>query len=235
MTETGSLGLPLLQPAQAQKHVTVNEALAVLDGMVQLRIASVAVATPPVAVEGTVHAVPAGALGDWAGQDGKLALAQGGGWVFVTPEAGWRGWLVDAGHAVTFDGAQWRADAVSGDAHGAALRFKTLSFDHALASGSVLTTATVIPAGAMIHAVSARVVSEITGSLSSWRLGDGDQDDRYGNGMGVGVGSYAQGLLGSPMSIYADTPLVVTANGGTFSGGVIRFAAHVLTLDLPEV
>ena len=33
---TARLGLPLLQPAQAQKHVTVNEALMRLDGLVNL-------------------------------------------------------------------------------------------------------------------------------------------------------------------------------------------------------
>jgi hypothetical protein len=36
MTETANLALPLVQPAQAQKHVTVNEALARLDGLTQL-------------------------------------------------------------------------------------------------------------------------------------------------------------------------------------------------------
>lgn len=235
MTETTALGLPLLQPAQAQKHVTVNEALSVLDGLVQLRIASATVTTPPAAVEGMVYSVPGGAGGDWAGQDGRLALAQGGGWTFVTPQVGWHGWLIDAGHAVTFDGVAWQGAPVSSDVHGAALRFQTVSFDHALGSGGVSITGTEIPAGSMIHAVSARVVSEITGSLSSWRLGDGGQDSRYGNGMGLAVGSYAQGLLGAPMTVYSDTPLVVTANGGAFAGGMIRIAAHVLTLELPQV
>lgn len=235
MTETTALGLPLLQPAQAQKHVTVNEALSVLDGIVQLRIASKTLAVPPAALDGAVYAVPTGATGDWSGEDGRLALAQGGGWTFVTPQVGWKGWLVDQGHEVTFDGSEWVGQAVCSDVHGAALRFQSISFDHALGSGGVSITGTVIPGGSMIHAVSARIVGEITGSLTSWRLGDGGQDSRYGDGMGLAVGSYAQGLLGAPMSIYSDTPLVVTANGGTFTGGVIRFAAHVLTLDLPKV
>ena len=36
MNETTQLKLPLLQPAQAQKHVTVNEALALLDQLALL-------------------------------------------------------------------------------------------------------------------------------------------------------------------------------------------------------
>ena len=35
MTDTANLLLPLLQAAQAQKHVTVNEALLRLDALVQ--------------------------------------------------------------------------------------------------------------------------------------------------------------------------------------------------------
>ena len=38
--DTAKLGLPLLAPAQAQKHVTVNEALMRLDGMVDLVLQS---------------------------------------------------------------------------------------------------------------------------------------------------------------------------------------------------
>lgn len=234
MTETSELGLPLLQPAQAQKHVTVNEALTALDGLVQLRIASATVAMPPAPVDGLVHAVPAGAGGDWSGQDGRLAIAQGGGWSFVTPKAGWHGWMIDMGRAVTFDGTAWRAAPVSGDVHGAGLRFETISFDHAIGSGATSQPATVLPAGSMIFAVSARVTTALTGTLTSWRFGDTGQDNRYGNGMGLAAGSYAQGILGAPMTVYADTPLVFTANGGTFSGGVIRVAAHVLQLDLPQ-
>jgi hypothetical protein len=87
----------------------------------------------------------------------------------------------------------------------------------------------------MIFAVSARVVSTLTGSLTSWQLGDGDQIDRYGSGMGLDVGSYAQGLLGTPMTVYTETPLVVSAIGGTFSGGVVRIAAHYFEVDLPAI
>ena len=68
------LGLPnsrcrCVLPAQAQKHVTVNEALARLDAAAQLRVVSFAETTPPPsAVDGAGYAVPAGASGAWAGQ-----------------------------------------------------------------------------------------------------------------------------------------------------------------------
>ncbi|NND41100.1 MAG: DUF2793 domain-containing protein, partial [Silicimonas sp.] len=39
MADTSRLGLPLLDPAQAQKHVTVNEAFLRLDALSQITLA----------------------------------------------------------------------------------------------------------------------------------------------------------------------------------------------------
>ena len=60
--ETMRLGMPLLLPAQAQKHVTVNEALMRLDGQVNLVLQSVSTTTPPeTVIDGACWAVPSGA------------------------------------------------------------------------------------------------------------------------------------------------------------------------------
>jgi hypothetical protein len=89
MTDTANLGLPLVQPAQAQKHVTVNEALARIDGLAQLTLVSVSETVPPVSpAEGTAYGVPAGAVNAWAGQAGHVAVVIGGGWVFVPARHG---------------------------------------------------------------------------------------------------------------------------------------------------
>ena len=48
MAETSQFSLPLLSSAQAQKHITVNEALAIVDAVAQLRFLSATIATPPV-------------------------------------------------------------------------------------------------------------------------------------------------------------------------------------------
>ena len=45
--ETMRLQLPLLQPAQAQKHVTHNDALRLLDGLVQLSVLDRTRTAPP--------------------------------------------------------------------------------------------------------------------------------------------------------------------------------------------
>ncbi|WP_102110314.1 DUF2793 domain-containing protein [Oceaniglobus roseus] len=107
------LALPLLAPAQAQKHVTHNEALQRLDALVQLTLEAVGATTPPPApVDGTLYAIGTGATGDWAGQDGQLAYRSPEGvWIFLPPQAGWRAWDLDTGQLRVFDGSGWPAAA----------------------------------------------------------------------------------------------------------------------------
>jgi hypothetical protein len=104
------LGLPLIQPAQAQKHVTHNEALARLDTLTQPVARSRTLTAPPAAAQdGDTHVVASGAGGDWAGQDGALAVMQGGAWQFIAPAEGWLVWVADEAAQVVFDGATWSA------------------------------------------------------------------------------------------------------------------------------
>ena len=90
MEQTGRLALPYILPAQAQKHVTHNEALQRLDAIVQLSVQGFgAIAPPATPLEGDIHALGAAPSGLWAGQPGKLAVWVGSGWLFVTPQEGW--------------------------------------------------------------------------------------------------------------------------------------------------
>ncbi|GLS85605.1 hypothetical protein GCM10010873_05780 [Cypionkella aquatica] len=102
------LSLPLIQPAQAQKHVTHNEALRLLDLMVQLAVQSRAVTDPPVSPSlGDRYIVPVGASGVWAGQAGKIAVFETGVWQFITPLAGWQAYVLAEAGMVSFNGAAW--------------------------------------------------------------------------------------------------------------------------------
>ncbi|TDL81130.1 DUF2793 domain-containing protein [Palleronia sediminis] len=86
------LGLPFIMPAQAQKHVTHNEAIQTLDSLTQLVFRSVGASRPPQdATSGEAHVVGAAAAEDWAGQDGAIAVREGAGWRFHLPAEGWRG------------------------------------------------------------------------------------------------------------------------------------------------
>jgi hypothetical protein len=109
MSDTALLKLPLLEAAQAQKHVTHNEALSLLDGLVHLSVISRTLASPPASpADGARYLVPAAPSGSFAGQAGKLALAAGGVLLFLTPRSGWRLWVEDESKFLMFDGSAWR-------------------------------------------------------------------------------------------------------------------------------
>lgn len=103
-----SLALPLLLPAQAQKHVTHNEALRLLDALVQLVVISRALASPPATPgAGDRYIVAAGGLGAWAGRDGQIAVFDEGGWTFLAPRPGWQARLLAETATATFTGTAW--------------------------------------------------------------------------------------------------------------------------------
>ncbi len=108
MPDTNLLGLPLLEAAQAQKHVTHNEALDRIDALVQLAVLSRTIATPPATpAEGDRYLVAAGPTGDWTGHAGELAYRSGGIWRFALPKAGWRLWVQAESLLLVFDGTAW--------------------------------------------------------------------------------------------------------------------------------
>ncbi|MGD9294547.1 MAG: DUF2793 domain-containing protein, partial [Roseobacter sp.] len=83
---SSSLSLPFIMPSQAQKHVTHNEALRILDAVTQLTvIADDTTAPPGTPTEGGRYIPDTGATGDWAGREGEIALFEGGSWRFFVP------------------------------------------------------------------------------------------------------------------------------------------------------
>lgn len=102
------LDLPYLQPAQAQKHVTHNEALLRLDGLVQLVLQDGAAETPPASpAPGEAWGLAASPTGAWAGHGDQIAIWQGEGWLFLDPAIGWRAWDLAATALRVWDGSAW--------------------------------------------------------------------------------------------------------------------------------
>lgn len=236
MANTANLGLPLVMEAQAQKHVTVNAALARLDAVCKTTLLSVTQTTPPVsAVDGAAYGVPQGASGVWAAEVGKLAVFDNGGWVYVTPAAGWRGWVADQGVPVLHDGQGWVAHAVAVSPNGAASLMQVIEVDVPVGTGASVTTAAIIPARSVVLGVTGIVTSAVSGACSSWRLGVPGGSGQYGTGLGLGLGSWVEGLSGQPQAFYADTPLLIEAEGGSFAAGDLRLAVHLMRLQVPRV
>lgn len=98
-------------------------------------------------------------------------------------------------------------------------------------SGSSVTTALTIPAGALVIGVSARVPTAITGA-TGFALGITGKPVAFGAGFGVGVGSLAE-LPITPRAFALATPVRVSAEGGNFTGGALRLACHTLSIGAP--
>lgn len=96
MANTKNLVLPLIAASQAQKHVTVNEALSILDGFAQIAIEDRDLTAPPASPdEGDRYLVAVGATGAWTGKSGSIALFSAGGWIFVPARIGMLVYIVD--------------------------------------------------------------------------------------------------------------------------------------------
>jgi hypothetical protein len=112
MADSPHLALPYLEAAQAQKHVTHNEALRALDALVMLAVQDRDLAAPPGSPsEGDRYLVASGATAAWSGKDGNIAAWQDGAWSFHTPQEGWRAWIADEDILLVFNGASWAGAA----------------------------------------------------------------------------------------------------------------------------
>ncbi len=109
MSDTSThLGLPYLLAAQAQKHVTHNEALRLLDAMVQLSVLDRTRTTPPASpADGDRHLVASGATGIWAGWDLNVAFWVDGSWLRLVPRPGWLVWIAAEQAFVVWNGSAW--------------------------------------------------------------------------------------------------------------------------------
>lgn len=84
------LALPYIIASQAQKHLTHNEALAILETLVQPVISDIAAIEPPIdPAEGNCVVVASGATGVFAGKDSMIAAWIAAAWHFHTPQDGW--------------------------------------------------------------------------------------------------------------------------------------------------
>lgn len=107
MTTTTNLGLTLVEQAQAQKEVTVNEALVRIDALLNRGALDKDLATPPGSpASGDLYIVAASPTGDWSGHAGEIAYYEQI-WRFVTPNEGLTLWVSDEDELYSYDGSAW--------------------------------------------------------------------------------------------------------------------------------
>lgn len=112
---TARLALPLLQPGQAQKEATHNEALTLLDLAVQASVTAVGTNVPPVApTVGSAWIVGTAPTGGWAGQARVVAGWTASGWRFLAPREGMTVWSVADGQPARFGAGAWTLGVLAG-------------------------------------------------------------------------------------------------------------------------
>lgn len=108
MSTTPRLAFPFILTAQAQKEVTHNESLNLLDVLVQPAIESRGLATPPSSPQsGQMWIVANGATDAWAGQDDSIAYRQDNAWSFHLPFDGLQVWVKDEQIPARFGANGW--------------------------------------------------------------------------------------------------------------------------------
>jgi hypothetical protein len=188
MDETTLLKLPYIMAAQAQKHVTHNEAIRSLDALVQLSVLDRDLAAPPVSpVDGARYIVAASPTGAWAGQAGRIAAWQDGAWSFHVPREGWLCWIADETVPVVHSSGQWLA-LPPGAGASAMLNRSASSATNVMAvleqeltlSGASVDSTTVIPSRAIVFAVSTRTTQAVSGA-ASYDCGIAGETSKYGD------------------------------------------------------
>lgn len=105
---TPRLALPEIVESQAGKFLTHNEALRVLDALVQLTVEDRDLTAPPGSpADGECWIVGATATGAWEGHDGEIAQRYAGAWYFIAPFEGVRAWVADEQMLVVYTGGDW--------------------------------------------------------------------------------------------------------------------------------
>ena len=108
--------LPYILAAQAQKHVTHNEAVRLLDAMVQLSVLDRDLTAPPAfPADGDRYIVASGATGVWAGWDLNVTTWVDGVWMRLVPRPGWLAWIADEATFFVWNGSAWDSVGIPRD------------------------------------------------------------------------------------------------------------------------
>lgn len=106
--QSPNLDLPYILPNQAQKHVTHNEAIQLLDALVQFSVIALGATTPPASpVAGDRFGLGSGATGAWAGHDNEIAVFTDTGWLYLSPQEGWQVWDQASAALKTYQAGSW--------------------------------------------------------------------------------------------------------------------------------
>ena len=108
MSSTTNLQLPYIDANQNQKTVTHNDALTMLDALVNAAVQTATLTAPPASpADGQRWIVASGGTGAWAGHDLTIAAWQDGAWAFYAPTLGTLAFNIAGGALLVWSGTAW--------------------------------------------------------------------------------------------------------------------------------
>jgi len=113
MTTTNNLNISLVAQNQSQKEVTVNEAISVIDAILNRGAVHLGTNTPPGSPNaGDLYIVGSSPTGGWSGKANNIAYYNTT-WKFIAPNEGFTIWVNDENISYTWDGSAW-VSSISG-------------------------------------------------------------------------------------------------------------------------
>ncbi len=238
-SHTGRLKLPYIMQAQAQKEVTHNQALNILDVLVNTVVQSI-IDTPPDKVnESDIYIVGDNPQGIFDGNANHLAQFSEGGWSFYQPLNYMEVMVIEQTQKFTFVNNAWvPIDSVGSTASSSSkvnqknnenntlLEIKQWQEDLEI-KGKIVTSKNVIPHHSLVIAVNIWVTEEVSGT-PSFAIGVKDDPSRYGDKLKANKDTTNIGMTYHPITYYYDTPITIMPNQMEFKGGVVRISVQYL-------
>lgn len=113
---TPRISMPEIIESQASKYISHNDALRIIDALLQAGVTDRDLTDPPGSpANGAVYIPAATATGAWTGHEGKLAQWYASAWHFLTPAEGWTVWVVDEQIRLVYKSGAWNVEGGTGD------------------------------------------------------------------------------------------------------------------------
>jgi hypothetical protein len=234
-SHTGRLKLPYILQAQAQKEVTHNQALNILDALVNTVAQSITDTPPGNSTEGDIYIIGDNPQGIFDGNANNLAVVSEGSWTFYKPLNYMEVMVIDESQKFTFADNEWlpsntenhKSDQANSDNKtNEFLKIEHWQEDLNLL-GKVAASTNVIPHHSLVIAVNVWVIEEITGA-PSFAVGVKDDPSRYGDKLKANKDTTNIGMTYHPVTYYYDTPVTIVPNQMEFTGGVIRVSVQYI-------
>ena len=219
MSKTGRLGLPYILQAQAQKEVTHNQALNILDVLVNTVVEAIVDELPEAANEGDIYITGRG----------KLAQYSKGSWTYYQPIDWMEVWLKSTNSRMMYSNGDWVGSGSTIKAGNVKELSESLQVsqwqEDIKLSGASTSSAKFLPDHSSVIAVNTWVIEPITG-VANFSIGVKGDVGRYGPNISSAKDTTNVGMTNYPITYYYNTPVIFTAKDGNFTGGVIRLSAQ---------